>query len=59
MRFKVCSCCNSQAGMRKCVCPICKVPAIWREPTADELAAREADRDRLETLLQSFLRKTV
>lgn len=55
--FKLCRCCGSKAKpmpLRKRVCPVCKVPAIWDAPTAEQIAAYEAENTRREALIQEL-----
>jgi predicted amidophosphoribosyltransferase len=58
-KFKVCCNCRAQASLGKRVCPRCKGVAVWREPTAKEVADRaEADRRVLETFDSLMCRGT-
>jgi ribosomal protein L40E len=53
--FKVCVCCGAQHGLRKRVCRDCRVPALWREPTATEQAARDTADETSRRLLAEWI----
>jgi predicted amidophosphoribosyltransferase len=52
---KVCMCCNTAAKRLARKCKTCGVPAIWRAPTCEEIQAYEANRARMETVLNELL----
>lgn len=55
--MKACRCCNTIVGRLKRGCPSCKVPALWRPLTEQELADRR-DRDaRTYTLLKEMIER--
>jgi len=52
---KACNCCGTIFPRLKRVCDSCKVPAIWREITAEEFATLKARHDRTEALLDELM----
>lgn len=55
--FKVCNLCRTQAGLKKRVCPRCKVPVLWRAPTEAEQKARADHDHRMNELLCELIQE--
>lgn len=55
MTLKFCCCCNKPAHSRlQRVCRSCGVPAIWRQATPAEIAAKEARTARTLALIEEL-----
>lgn len=53
--FKICRCCSTKVSLRKRICPVCKVPAIWDRPTDEQQAAHDADWQRRVAFMNKLL----
>lgn len=53
---KVCSCCHTKANTKlQRVCKRCGVPAIWRAPNCDEIAAETARVNQFHNTLKELM----
>lgn len=54
-KFKICRCCNTKANIRKRVCDVCGVPAIWDNPTSEQQINHDVEIERRIAFMEKLM----